>query len=341
MKNKFHEGICAEGMSKIMQKLKRIAPKSLMVVIILVILASSVYMLFLRNGLFFMFSSGDYEIYENIDHMTARATDIVRGVILDERVEEINTLLPPRGGPNEWYLSRRGDFYSIHTINRIRIVEVFKGDAQVGDIMEIAQLGGRLGLTVQNVSHRLQFAVDDDVILFMRTFHASHGVYGPATLLAGGQGVFRATGESVFSEGIIATYDNNSLMAYVAMESFCPDAHCNNLVLTIGDLILIRYESGLGPRPHSLRPPEGVDRGRLNNSIAIAEYHLPLNYNRPGWDNVQILLDEAIRVRDNPYSRQIHVNHASFDLRHEMFLLGIDTNLPVPTPGPTEAVYAD
>jgi len=138
---------------------------------VLLLLATSVaifiaagYIAVSQNGLVSIFSSGDFEVYRCIDSMTSRATDIVRGEIIDVRVGELNTLLPPRTGPDEWYLERRHDFYEIHTIHRIRVVEVFMGDAQAGDIMEIAQLGGRMGLINSVNDGRLEFVIGDDLV---------------------------------------------------------------------------------------------------------------------------------------------------------------------------------
>jgi len=320
-----------------MEKSNRRIIKIITIAAILVSLASMAYVAISRNGLFVITSSGDFAVYQNVDEMTSGATDIVRAIILDERVEELNILLPPPGGPNDWYLSRREDFYRIHTIHRIEILEVFRGDAQTGDIMEIAQMGGRIGLSSYRNQNRLDFITGDDVILFMRTFRESHGDYGPAVLLAGGQGVFHATSSTSsrsndFVDGIGFAYEENPMVVDVVFESFSPYMR---VPLTIGDLMLIRYEAGLGPRPHNLQPPVGVDRDRLNEAIAMAKFYLSHNYTRSGWDEVQNLLEEAIRVRDNIYSRQIHVNPASTRLRREMRNLGIDINAPISTPVPT------
>jgi len=87
-------------------------------------------------------------------------------------------------------------------------------------------------------------------------------------------------------------------------------------------LFVLTFDAFPGPGV-PLAGVQGVDRSRLIEGIARAEYYLPQNYMLPGWDNVQILLDEAIHVRDNPYSRQIHVNPASSRLRRAMQDLGV------------------
>jgi len=302
-----------------MKKLDKILLKALKAAFILALLAMITHIAITRIGSLFTSSSRDIAVYENVDFMSYGRTDIVRAVILDRRVVSI---------------SHRREHPYFYTVNRIAVLEVFKGDAQVGDIMEISQLRRHQPFRIINTPDPLSFSRGDDVILFMGMPHRSHITHLPASLLAGGQGVYRAISScgNRFDEGIIAAYHESPQIAYVEFEDFSP----NSVVqLTVGDLMLIRYEAGLGPRPYNLQPPEDVDRSRLLECIARAEHHLPQKYMLPGWDDVQILLDEAIRVRDNPYSRQIHVNHASFDLRYAMRRLGINTNAPVPGSHPT------
>jgi len=297
-----------------MMKLNKSLPKALKVVAVLAVLVLIAHFTITRIGSLFMSSRGDMEVYENVDHMSFGENDVVRAVILDRRAVRIG---------------HRGERRHTYTVNRIMVLEVFKGDAQAGDIMEIAQLRRYQAFSVIKIPDPLRFSRGDDVILFMRRFNNPDRAHLPAMLLAGGQGVYRAisTCGNRFREGISAAYDESPQIAYAELEGFSPSSFAQ---LTVGDLMLIRYEAGLGPRPYNLQPPVDVDRSRLLEGIARAEYHLPQNYMLPGWDDVQILLDEAIRVRDNPYSRQIHVNVASSRLRRSMQHIGINTNAPVP-----------
>jgi len=269
-----------------------------------------------------------------VDGMVYSSTDIVRGVILDERVERMNTMITPPDGPTEWYLSMRQESYFLHTIHRIRVTEVFKGDSQIGDIIEIAQIGGRLFLSQLTNLSMVAFEIGDDIVVFMETYYNSHGIHRPASLISTFQSVYRAISTSgmTFPEGIVSAYNTNSGLADTALENF---SEGNDIELTIGELMWVRYEAGLGQRPQHDRPKVVVDLRQLIEDIARAEHYMQQYYMLPGWDDVQDLLEEAMRVRDNPYARQLQVNHASWDLRHSMRILGVDTNAPVQTPIPT------
>jgi len=279
---------------------------------------------------------GDWAPLSNIDSLAFNATDIFRAEVLDSRTERVLTWLY---APGETLCEERVErFTIIHTIHRLRVLEVFKGDAVIGEIVEVMQPGGRLG-DDELIYNRLQhFSHGDELIFFTRNFIADGFGHLPMSLVSPGQSTYRIVPSNVrgmneFADGIVTAYDANPELADFALE--CIGAW-NDIVLTVGDLILIRFEAGLGPRPHNLQQPTGVDRSRMNETISIAKYHMSQNYNLPGWDNVQNLLEEAIRVRDNPYSRQIHVNPASSRLRRAMQELGINTNIPGSTPPPMD-----
>ena len=212
---------------------------------------------------FFMATAGDYVIHRSVCELTNRATDIIRGEVLSERVERRSTLLPPRPESEnwylayQWYLENRHEHYEIQTIHQLRVIDVFKGDAQVGDIIEVAQLGGRIGLSRLTNDTKLHFAVGDDLILFMTTFYASHGVQRPGTLLTPFQSVYRAAPSdqrvaNELSASIVEAFNDNPQLISIVFEPFSP---YTDLTLTVGDLIQIRYESGLGPAPEDIISP--------------------------------------------------------------------------------------
>ena len=309
--------------------MKKFIKISAMVIVGLAVFATIAFRSGMFNHLFMhTHTSGDYAVYRSIDSLATRATDIVRGEILDERVERVNSLLPPLSGCSEWYLTYRHDFYEISTINRIRVIEVFKGDAQVGDIMDVAQLGGRIGLSSLINESRLQFEIGDDLVFFMRTFYASHGVHRPATLLTPAQTAYytippNARGTSELSESIIAAYLANPLLADKVLESFSPN---NNLTLTVGDLMWIRYESGLGERPgHGQK----VDRDNLYAAIAEAESLLKHYYNFTLQSLVPLnrALEAAQTTRDNPSATQHEVDTAAENLWAAIQALAPSTSL--------------
>ena len=120
--------------------------------------------------------SGSTWAYENIDELASRATYIVRVEVLDERVESIDTMIPPA--------SR----YRIFTVNRLRVLDVFKGDTEIGNIMQVRQFGGQLGDEKVIYSGQITLPIGDDLILFL----SCRGIDNrPAYLLSPTQSVYR------------------------------------------------------------------------------------------------------------------------------------------------------
>lgn len=85
----------------------------------------------------------------NFDRMVAQSTDVVRAKILSSRVEPYSV---------------RED---IHTIYAIQILEVFQGNLQIGDEIEIAQLGGETAYKVMVNPCKIPITVGDDLVLFL------------------------------------------------------------------------------------------------------------------------------------------------------------------------------
>ena len=156
---------------------------------------------------------GDYPHYNSISDLASYATDVVRVEVLNERVEWLNTWLEPP--PPEIHP------YNLYTIHRIRVLEVFQGDAEIGDILEVRQIGGQQdGLRVIN-EDEVPLAIGDDLVLFLR---ASYIENFPSVLLNPYQSAYYSP-----SENALIDIDED-------LESVNPD---NDLVLTTEDLIQI------------------------------------------------------------------------------------------------------
>jgi len=188
----------------------------------------------------------EYVSYDSIDELASSATDVLRVEILGSRVELVNTMLPPFD-PDEDISAG----YEIHTIHEIRILEVFKGDAEVGGIMEVMQLGGTLdGTRLVNMDF-IEFVYGDDLIVFLRTYDV---VGLPSVLLTPDESVYRTMQlfpsptlrADITSDDAIAAiseagtlmlaFQENFMLGDVIIEAFSP---YNHLVLTIGDLVRI------------------------------------------------------------------------------------------------------
>ena len=152
-----------------------------------------------------------YPHYGSISHLASYATDVVRVEVLDERVDWLNAWLEPPQGI---------DPYELYTVHRIRVLDVFQGDAAIGDILEVRQIGGEQDdLRVIN-EDKVPLEVGDDLVLFLR---ASLIENLPSILLNPNQSAYYFTAENE------------------ALESVNPE---NDLVLTMEDLSqILEYDS--------------------------------------------------------------------------------------------------
>ena len=99
--------------------------------------------------------SADWIGFETQDEMAEYATDVVRAKVLSSTVER------RRAGDDDYWL------YTVYTI---RILEVFQGDLQIGDEIELAQMGGESETEVMISSGWIPIETGDDLVLFLLTY---------------------------------------------------------------------------------------------------------------------------------------------------------------------------
>jgi len=168
----------------------------------------------------------DWYHARSLDELVARSTDIVRVKVLTD----------------EWY--KDGVNGSIFTMNPVRVTEVFKGNTQVDDIIDIAQRGGRRGNVMLVLRDRIDLEPGDDLVLFLRlmspsAFNRENVFSFPAQF----QSVHRFPALS--EEGSIATFTFDEELELESITGRRPGAA---LTLTVGDLKRIANES-FGPVP--------------------------------------------------------------------------------------------
>ena len=164
--------------------------------------------------------SGDIFPLTCIDVLASWSDDIVRVEVLDERVEVLNISLIPE------------EMFWIHTINRLRVLEVFKGDTEIGDIIEVAQPGGRLGYVEAISSFTVPLTVGDELVLFLINHNIEFDVDLPRFLTATGlQSIFQFPALS--GESIGAFSSDQEIMAGNEM---------GTMTLTVGDLMRFAAE---------------------------------------------------------------------------------------------------
>ena len=186
--------------------------------------------------------SRDYIIYDSIAELAQEATDVIRGEVLDVRVELRNTVLSEEeflkeisadlseeeiiytfGEDMSWM-----DFsprYEVVTVHRVRVLEVFQGNYQIGDITEVMQPGGTYGDMSVGNSSLISFEAGDDIVFFI--YSRTHMGRG-AVLLNPFQSAYR-----------FPTIDENArnLDLDVELENVSGDTHFNDLSITLNDLL--------------------------------------------------------------------------------------------------------
>ena len=99
----------------------------------------------------------EWRSYKSIDELAA-ATEryIVKVKVLDERAKRINSSLTP-SMPS----------YNINTVNRLHVLEVFKGNARPGEIIEVRQEGGLLDNVHLINEDFVPLMVGDELVVFL------------------------------------------------------------------------------------------------------------------------------------------------------------------------------
>jgi len=173
--------------------------------------------------------SGFYPHYLSIETLDMATNYVVQVEIIDKRTEMLNTWIIDSGEPipSDHY---RG--YSPHTVHTVRVLEVFKGDVEIGDIMDIRQSGGQVGnLKVVN-SNMIDFALGDELLMFLNPWgypmNPTQSIYSLPAIYANPFSL------SLYDE--IGRFEDYS----APLESF---HHGNDLVLTIGDLLQIAEDN--------------------------------------------------------------------------------------------------
>ena len=133
----------------------------------------------------YIYIHADYPIYTDLNDLASRAEDIVKVEVLDERVGLINVLLPSP------YDTEIQEMYEIHTIHRLRVLEVFKGDTEIGEIIEVRQSGGQYGNINLIHPYRIPLVSGDEVIVFLANPGLRFGIQKPSLLLNPFQSVYR------------------------------------------------------------------------------------------------------------------------------------------------------
>jgi len=146
-----------------------------------------------RNTQYF---SADWPYYESVDALVNRANLIVRGTVVDSRVEPVNIM------------GSGGELYFLHTISTVHVLDSYMGDVMAGDEIEVMIIGGETETEVLFVSnYSYTFTRENEYVMFLYVSD-----YGLALLLNPFHAVyiFNPRARST-SEALVSAYDGNRI----------------------------------------------------------------------------------------------------------------------------------
>ena len=130
----------------------------------------------------------DYPYYDTIDELFEYATLVIKVEVLNDGVARMINIAASLPEP----------VYSLFTVHQLRVIEVFKGDVQIDDVIEVRQLGGELDGTLLINDSKISFETGDKFVLCLLWNDRNT----PAGLLSPWQAVYHVIdGELVSLEG--------------------------------------------------------------------------------------------------------------------------------------------
>ncbi|BCR81921.1 hypothetical protein [Arachnia rubra] len=155
--------------------------------------------------------SADYPVYSTLDEAGDAAGTIVRGKFLDSRVELLYPDTSPDNGdglsnPQSGVPSEQitpSDMAVVATVSRLEVTEALKGDARVGDVIEVIQPGGEYEQVkyTEEKTVPLSDISSSDILLFLDLMPDGH-----YDLINPEQGLYTVNGDA-----LTPVTDENSL----------------------------------------------------------------------------------------------------------------------------------
>ena len=189
--------------------------------------------------------SGDISPPRTVEQLTNWSTHIVRAEVLDNWTEWRSSVLRYIEPDDERY----EHLMKVFTIHRIRVLESFKGDAEVGDIIEFAMWGGRYGnretMVLERRSDRFPLTSGDEFIFFLDSFERHGFGHWPMGLSSHSHGIHQIPPSSQrianeLSDGIISAFNANPLLEVEDFEMHSLTVNeMYPITLTVGDLMRI------------------------------------------------------------------------------------------------------
>lgn len=118
-------------------------------------------------------ASADEPHYSSINTLSERADVIIKGKVIDTRVEEISHLSERDSSSTNEKLNPGGNHESIsriYTVYTVEIEHAYKGNYDKGDTIEVKQLGGKIGNTTLVATEIVNITDENNYIFFLETY---------------------------------------------------------------------------------------------------------------------------------------------------------------------------
>ena len=172
----------------------------------------------------------DYYVFNEVDALLNFADHIIRGIVLDERVEIFNLFRNEPDVPPEVY----ENWYLPHKIYRILVTESFFGSVAVGEISEVWSIGSYAHDTSIGVHGQVHLPVGEELVLLLNDGFAGE----PFWRVNISQSAFQMPlFPVVFTDdfGMIDAYEAGMLDSSMVFPNVA--THSTHLELTISDLM--------------------------------------------------------------------------------------------------------
>jgi len=165
----------------------------------------------------------DVWVRNDIAEIARSSTDVIRAEVIDIREERISTLLSD--------INYDGAGRYLHNVYGLKVVEVFKGDSEIGERVEAMQ-------NIEIGQNHVTFSTGSDMVLFLRSFESGSSGSLPMAFEGGNQGAYRVPSKHAdkFDEGIEMAYLMDASVLDIVLINACP---FNDIILTIGDLLIV------------------------------------------------------------------------------------------------------
>jgi len=194
--------------------------------------------------------SGDAPPIENVEELTDFADHVIRGKVLDNRVEWVTSTITrekeeqrllAEGWTNDeidemlYGLNWESSDPSLMTIYRIYVQEVFQGSHTVGDIIELRRVGGEKWYVQWILENGTELSIESEYILFLYSWEWA----GFAdTLVHSYQGAYYVP-SYVGDTKITALKDGDLEVELISVDEW------DHIVITLKDLVEIAEENNI------------------------------------------------------------------------------------------------